>query len=74
MDELERSEVKALLQQNEKLLLNIHEDDNMAEELRMKLRRAMRIQLVVRYAVRLIERAEGELLEELDRIVGEADE
>lgn len=72
MDENRFSALKSLLVQNEKLMGSIPASVEMQdEEMRLKLRKAMHIQLVVRYAIRLAEKAEAELLEQLDRIVGE---
>lgn len=75
MDEMSRNTVKVLLEKNEKLLGNIStaDEEKMDEALRIKVKKAMRIGLVVRYALRLEEKAEGELLDALRKIMGEAD-
>lgn len=75
MDEMKRSEVKTLLGQNERLLESIRtiDEKQLDEGQRTKLAKVMRIQLLMRYALRLEEKAEGELLEQLDRIAGEDD-
>lgn len=72
MDEIMRDEVKRLLERNEKLLQGIRceDEEKLDEGLYAKLQKAMRIQLLVRYALRLEEKAEGELLEELKEIAG----
>ncbi len=72
MDEIMRDEVKRLLERNEKLLESIQSEDEekLDEVLYAKLQKAMRIQLLVRYALRLEERAEDELLQELREIAG----
>lgn len=72
MDEIMRDEVKRLLERNEKLLESIRSEDEekLDEVLYAKLQKAMRIQLLVRYALRLEERAEDELLQELREIAG----
>ena len=72
MDEIMRDEVKRLLERNEKLLQSIRSEDEekLDEVLYAKLQKAMRIQLLVRYALRLEERAEDELLQELREIAG----
>ena len=75
MDEMSRNTVKVLLEKNEKLLGSIltADEEKMDEALRIKVKKAMRIGLVVRYALRLEEKAEGELLDALRKIMGEAD-
>lgn len=75
MDEMSRNTVKVLLEKNEKLLGSIStaDEEKMDEALRTKVKKAMRIGLVVRYALRLEEKAEGELLDALRKIMGEAD-
>lgn len=75
MDEMKRSEVKTLLGQNERLLESIRtiDEKQLDEGQRTKLAKVMRIQLLMRYVLRLEEKAEGELLEQLDRIAGEDD-
>ena len=72
MDEIMRDEVKRLLERNEKLLESIQSEgeEKLDEVLYAKLQKAMRIQLLVRYALRLEERAEDELLQELREIAG----
>ena len=72
MDEIMRDEVKRLLERSEKLLESIQSEDEekLDEVLYAKLQKAMRIQLLVRYALRLEERAEDELLQELREIAG----
>ena len=72
MDEIMRDEVKRLLERNEKLLESIQSEDEekLDEVLYAKLQKAMSIQLLVRYALRLEERAEDELLQELREIAG----
>ena len=72
MDEIMRDEAKRLLERNEKLLESIQSEDEekLDEVLYVKLQKAMRIQLLVRYALRLEERAEDELLQELREIAG----
>lgn len=75
MDEMSRNTVKVLLEKNEKLLGSIStaDEEKMDKALRIKVKKAMRIGLVVRYALRLEEKAEGELLDALRKIMGEAD-
>ena len=75
MDEMSRNTVKVLLEKNEKLLGSVStaDEEKMDEALRIKVKKAMRIGLVVRYALRLEEKAEGELLDALRTIMGEAD-
>lgn len=76
MDETKRNAAKVLLRQNERLMESISsaDEEKLDDVLRMKLRWAMRVQLLVKYAIKLEERAEGELLEQLERIAGETDE
>ena len=57
--------------QSEKVYIIKDEDEEKLDEvLYAKLQKAMRIQLLVRYALRLEERAEDELLQELREIAG----